>query len=159
MTFLTTSITLRPATSGDEPLLFRIYSSTREEELAQVPWTADEKETFLRAQFEAQHHHYQEHYSGATFDVVLVDDRPAGRLYVARWTDEIRVVDIALLPEWRNLGIGTRLLTELLDEAAEAGKRLTVHVEKLNPALELYRRLGFEQVADRGVYLLLEARP
>ena len=100
--------------------------------------------------------HYQEHYAGAAFDVILVDGQPAGRLYVAREEDEIRIVDIALLPEYRNRGIGTTLLRGLQSEAAAAGKPLRIHVERFNPALRLYERLGFRRSTDRGVYLFME---
>ena len=78
-----------------------------------------------------------------------------GRLYVARWPTEIRIVDIALLPEHRNRGTGSALLAGLMEEAATAVKPLTIHVERFNPALGLYQRLGFSAVADEGVYLLL----
>ena len=156
---LPSAITLRPVTSSDRDFLLRVYASTREEELAPVPWTEAEKAAFIEQQFEAQNRHYREHYAGASLDVVEWDGAPAGRLYVARWSDEIRIMDIALLPEFRGRGIGTRLLRGLLDEAAHARRRLSIHVEKHNPALRLYARLGFSPVADRGVYLLMEATP
>ena len=85
--------------------------------------------------------------------------RPAaGRLYVARWSDEIRIVDIALLPDYGNRGIGTTLLRELQSEAAAAGRPLRIHVERFNPALRFYERLGFRQIEDKGVYLFMEWR-
>ena len=152
-------ITLRPIAPGDEELLYRVYASTREDELAQVDWTAAQKEAFLRMQFTAQHRYYQEHYAGAAFQVILADGHPAGRLYVARWPDEIRIVDIALLPAYRNAGIGSTLLRDLQAEAEGAGKPLSIHVERFNPALRLYQRLGFTQIADKGVYLLLQWSP
>jgi ribosomal protein S18 acetylase RimI-like enzyme len=91
--------------------------------------------------------------------VILVDQQPAGRLYVARWPEEIRIVDIALLPQYRNAGVGTTLLQELQVEAVQAGKPLRIHVEQFNPALGLYRRLGFRVIEDRGVYFLMEWTP
>ena len=153
------SITLRPIEPDDEEFLYRVYAGTREAELAQVDWDAAQKEAFLRMQFTAQHQYYQEHYAGAAFQVILTQSRPAGRLYVARWPDEIRIVDIALLPEHRNAGIGTVLLQELLAEGAESSKRVSIHVEQFNPALRLYARLGFSRIADRGVYYLMEWSP
>ncbi len=153
------AITLRPIEPDDEEFLYRVYAGTREVELAQVDWDAGHKEAFLRMQFTAQHQYYQEHYAGAAFQVILADGRPAGRLYVARWPDEIRIVDIALLPEHRNAGIGTALLRDLLAESARAGKPVSIHVERFNPALRLYERLGFTSIADKGVYLLLECSP
>jgi GNAT superfamily N-acetyltransferase len=116
-------------------------------------------DAFLRQQFSAQHQWYTEQYKGASFDVILVDGNAVGRLYVARWPEEIRIVDIALLPDHRNRGIGTSLLAGLIDEASAASRPLTVHVERFNPALNLYQRLGFVPVADQGVYLMLQWSP
>jgi ribosomal protein S18 acetylase RimI-like enzyme len=124
-----------------------------------VPWSPGEKEAFLRMQFEAQSTWYREQYVGATFDVIVVGGEPAGRLYVRRGEKEIRIIDIALLPEYRGSGIGTTLLRDLLAEADAAGKSTTIHVERMNPALGLYQRLGFAIAEDKGVYLLLERPP
>lgn len=148
-------VTLRPITDADTPFLLRVYAGTRQEELALVPWTEEEKAAFLRQQFDAQHAWWREHYAGATFDVVEVDGAPAGRLYVHRGGSEIRIVDIALLPAHRGSGIGTRLLRRVLDEGDGAGKPVSIHVEIHNPARTLYDRLGFLPVEERGVYLLM----
>ena len=152
------TIALRPIRPEDQPFLLAVYASSREPELAVVEWDAEQKAAFVRMQFDAQHAYYQEHYAGAAFDVILVDGQPAGRLYVARENDEIRIVDIALLPNFCNRGIGTSLLRGLQSEAAAAGKSLRIHVERFNPALRLYERLGFTSIADRGVYLFMEWR-
>jgi ribosomal protein S18 acetylase RimI-like enzyme len=147
--------TLRAVRAEDRGFLQRVYASTRAEELALTGWDETQKQAFLAQQFEAQHHHYQTHYQGARFDLIVLDSEPIGRLYVARWKDEIRIMDIALLPAYRNGGIGSGLLRDLLEEAAATSRRLTIHVERYNPALRLYRRLGFEPVGETGVYLLL----
>lgn len=146
---------LRPICDADLPFLRSLYASTRQEELAPVPWTEDEKLAFLGRQFEAQHAHYLTHYADATFSVLEKDDVPTGRLYVARWPDEHRIVDIAFMPEQRGRGCGTALISDLIEEAAWAGKQLSIHIERMNPALRLYERLGFRLVEDKGVYLLL----
>jgi ribosomal protein S18 acetylase RimI-like enzyme len=153
------AVALRPAEPGDGELLFRVYASTRAEELSVVPWGAAEKEAFLRAQFAAQQQWYSEHYTGASFDVIELDGEPCGRLYVHRGPRELRIVDIALLPLGRGNGVGSALLRELLAEADAAGQLVTIHVERLNPALRLYERLGFRLAEDKGVYLLLERPP
>lgn len=151
--------TLRPATDADVAFLARLYASTREEELARVDWPPGEKESFLRQQFEAQHAWYREQYAGASFDVVELDGEPIGRLYVARWTNEVRIVDISLMPEHRGHGIGSRLLEALFAETDPTGKPVSIHVERFNPALRLYARLGFALREDKGVYLLLSRPP
>jgi GNAT superfamily N-acetyltransferase len=150
------SVALRPATAGDEPFLIGVYAGTRRDELARVAWTDDEKAAFVRMQFAAQAQHYREHYSDTSYDVILLNGQPAGRLYVARWTSEIRIVDIALLPEFCGHGIGTQLLRELQAEAGAASKPLCIHVERFNPALRLYERLGFREIEDKGVYVFME---
>jgi ribosomal protein S18 acetylase RimI-like enzyme len=146
---------LRAVEPGDREFLYRVYASTRTEELAVVPWDDAEKDAFLRAQFDAQDRWYREHYTRATYDVIVVDGEPAGRLYLHRGESEIRIVDIALLPEYRGKGVGTTLLHDVLAEADASGKRVTIHVERLNPALRLYERLGFSVAEDKGVYLFL----
>lgn len=153
------AVTRRPVVPDDGPLLLEIYASTRLEELAAVPWDDAQKAAFLRQQFEAQHRQYQEGYPDASFDVVLVDGVPAGRLYVACGADELRIVDVAILPAFRNRGIGTMLIAEIQADAIRAGKAVRIHVERFNPALRLYARLGFAPIADRGVYLFLEWTP
>jgi ribosomal protein S18 acetylase RimI-like enzyme len=147
---------LRPAAPDDEPFLLKVYAGTRLDELAPLAWTDEQKAAFIAHQFAAQTSHYAEHYKGMTIDIIEVDGQPAGRLLVARWPEEIRIVDISLLPEYRGAGTGTSLLRELIDEATAAGKRLSIHVEIQNRAMRLYERLGFRPVGEHGVYLLLE---
>jgi ribosomal protein S18 acetylase RimI-like enzyme len=147
------SLSLRPADAGDEPFLMRVYASTREGELALVPWSADQKAGFVAHQFAAQAAHHERHYTGMTSQVILRGGDPVGRLLVARWAEEIRIVDITLLPRHRGAGAGSALVRELMDEAAAAGKRLSIHVERGNRALGLYERLGFRPAGEHGVYL------
>lgn len=150
------NLTLVTATPADEPLLLAIYAGTREYELSLVDWDDDRKREFVEMQFRAQDHAYHQNYLNASFDLILVDGEPVGRLYVARWLDEIRIIDIALLAAYRGRGIGGKLLADLQAEAAAARLPLRIHVERYNPALRLYDRLGFRMLEDRGVYLFLE---
>jgi GNAT superfamily N-acetyltransferase len=152
-------IELRGAGSQDEPFLYAVYASTRADELALVDWDDNQKTAFVQMQFQAQHRYYHEQFADAAYQVILCDGVPAGRLYLGRWQEEIRIIDIALLPEFRNRGMGSFLLEQILSEAARTGKRVNIHVERMNPALDLYTRLGFRPVADQGVYLLMEWTP
>lgn len=145
--------------AGDDALLCRVYGSTRSEELALTDWDDEQKDAFVRMQFDAQTAWWAERYTEVSYDVVLVGGEPAGRLYVARWREEIRIVDIALLPEYRGRGVGTALLRSVLEEGRASAKPVTIHVERFNRALTLYRRLGFEVAEDKGVYLLLRRQP
>jgi GNAT superfamily N-acetyltransferase len=152
-------LTFRPIADADLPFLARLYASTRMEELAVTGWSDAQKIAFLQSQFDAQHRHYQTHYTGSDFFVIEQAGQAIGRLYLARWTSEHRIVDIALLPEHRGRGLGSGLLADLLDEAAAAGKAVTIHVEKFNPAMSLYRRLGFVAAGEEGAYDLMRWVP
>jgi ribosomal protein S18 acetylase RimI-like enzyme len=152
-------VTFRPIRPEDEAFLYQVYASTRADELALVNWGDAQKDAFLRMQFNAQHQDYQANYGDADFLIMLLDDRPIGRLYIVRWENEIHIIDIALLPEYRNAGIGSAVLKDIQAEAATVGKPVRIHVERFNPALRLYRRLGFSIVKDQGVYYLMEWSP
>lgn len=156
----TDNLRFRPIQAADEALLYSIYASTRAEEMALVPfWSEDQKTAFLTQQFQAQHHAYQAGYRNREYSVILVDDQPAGRLYLDHRDLEIRIVDITLLPAFQRKGLGEYILRGILDNAANAGKKVTIHVERMNPALHLYERLGFRMVDDSNqVYLLMEWR-
>lgn len=152
-------ITFRPIAEADQELNYQIYASTRADEMKAVPWSDADKESFLRFQFHAQKTHYDEHFPDATFDLILVDGEAAGRLYVDRREDEIRLIDIALLAEKRRKGIGERILRDLLAEGQEKGLLVRIHVEANNPAMRLYLRLGFQKIEEQGVYHLMEWQP
>jgi ribosomal protein S18 acetylase RimI-like enzyme len=152
-------VRLRPAGPEDAELLLAVYASTRAEELAAVSWSESQRAAFLRSQFVAQDAYWRAQRQNATWDVIEVDGRPAGRLYVDRLAEEIRIVDITLLAELRGAGIGAGLLAQVLDEGDAAGLPVTIHVEQSNRARHLYERLGFERIGGTGVYDLYERRP
>ncbi len=150
------TIELRTVTEDDADFLYSVYASTRADEMARVDWNTEKKEAFLRMQFNAQSQFYIENYPGAEFQVITLKAQPVGRLYIHRREDEIRIIDIALLPEYRNLGIGSALLQDILEQGKNLNLPVTIHVEQFNPALRLYKRRGFRQKEDKGVYLLME---
>ncbi len=149
-------VSLRLATPEDTAFLVAVYAATRAEELTATDWSDGQKAEFCKMQFTAQDTHYRQHYPTAEFSVIEVSGTAVGRLYVDRWTREIRIMDIAILPEHRGKGIGTSLLVGLQREAAASAKSLTIHVERFNPAMHLYARLGFKISEDKGVYQLME---
>lgn len=151
-----THVSFRAICEADTEFLLAVYASTRTDELAQVPWNDAQKDAFIRMQFEAQRKFYEGEYPGAEFQIILVTGEPAGRLYVHCREREIRIMDIALLPEFRGRGIGTHILETILAEGAQSHRAVTIHVESFNPAQRLYERLGFKRVATDGVYHLME---
>ena len=150
---------LRAATLDDTEFLAAVYAATRMEELAVTGWSDEQKAEFCWMQFTAQDSHYRQHYPTAEYSVIEVSGIPVGRLYVDRWSREIRIMDIAILPQHRGNGIATHLLESLQNEAAGTRQSLSIHVERFNPALRFYQRLGFRLTEDKGVYLLMEWTP
>jgi ribosomal protein S18 acetylase RimI-like enzyme len=148
-------LTFRPITDGDLPFLALVYASTRAGELAATDWSDEQKATFLEQQFRAQHAHYQRYYPQADWLVTVREGEDIGRLYIERWPSQHRIIDITLLPAHRGRRLGYALLRDLQDEAAAASKAVSIHVEKFNPAMRLYRRLGFATAEDKGVYDLM----
>jgi ribosomal protein S18 acetylase RimI-like enzyme len=145
----------RHLTENDLPFLLGVYASTRAVELAATDWSDQQKAAFLEAQFRAQHAHYQQYYPNADWLVTMREGEDIGRLYIERWPSQHRIIDIAFLPAHRGRGFGEALLRDLMDEAAACGKAVSIHVEKFNPAMRLYCRLGFLTEEDKGVYDLM----
>lgn len=156
---LAQGLSLRPETDADLPFLMQVFASTRAEEMALVPWTADEKRAFLVHQFSAQRKHYRTYYPDAAYDVLEQDGKPIGRLYIDERQTRVHVLDIALIPDRRGGGVGTAILAALQDFARARGKGVDIFVERINPARSLYDRMGFEVIREEDVYLEMEWTP
>lgn len=153
-------LALRRVTTEDDDFLLTVYASTRADELAQAPWGDEQKRQFLKWQFDLQRREYDARFADADYSVILVDGRPAGRIWIARDDQEIRLLDIAILPEFQNRGAGTLLLHRLIDESKRAGKALRHMVFVLNQdAQRFYERLGFVVIEDVGAYKHMEWQP
>ena len=150
-------LTLRRVTADDDPFLLSVYDSTRAAELDQVPWEEGQREAFLKWQFDMQRREYDARFPDAEYDVILIDGEPAGRIWIGRRDEEIRLLDIAILTAFQNRGAGTTLLRKLMDEAKVTGKRLRHMVFVLNnDAHRFYERLGFVVIDDLGGYKHME---
>jgi GNAT superfamily N-acetyltransferase len=151
-------LTFRAEADDDLPFLRHLYASTRAEELSVTGWTDAQKLAFTDSQFDLQRHHYRTYYPRTEWNVLENHGTPIGRLYLQCRITTFLVIDIALLPEWRGRGLGTELMQWICTLARAAGKSVTVTVEKYNRAQTLYRRLGFREIAEGGVYWEMEWR-
>jgi ribosomal protein S18 acetylase RimI-like enzyme len=154
------NVSLRSILDEDRLFLIDVYRSTRTEELNRaIDWSENQKSAFILHQFNAQDDYYKKVYPDASYDVILYNDVAIGRLYVERFLIEgtIRIIDIAILPVYRKLGVGSYLINSLMEEATLSNKSITIHVEIFNKALDLYKRLGFDIIKEtNGVYYLME---
>jgi ribosomal protein S18 acetylase RimI-like enzyme len=149
-------ITLRQAEEDDEAFLLEVYSSTRIEELALTNWNDAQKKAFLGMQFAAQQNFYREQNPDASHLIILIEDRPVGRIYTSNRPGEIRILDITVLPEHRNQGIGAYIVESVMDQGEKNDKPVTIHVESFNPSLRLFERLGFRCVQINGIHHLMK---
>jgi ribosomal protein S18 acetylase RimI-like enzyme len=152
------SVALRPATPEDETFLFHLYASTRDD-LQLLDWDEQQKEALIRMQYDARRFQYEESYPEAEGSIIIYGEHAVGRLLVNESDREITLVDIALMPEHRNLGIGAGLIKQLLNRARNAKKPLRLQVLKSNPALRLYERLGFSRTGDHSMYFEMTFEP
>jgi ribosomal protein S18 acetylase RimI-like enzyme len=160
-TFDPAAITFRPATTEDDAFLFKVYAGTREDEMAQTGWLPIQQRAFLRMQFDLQKNSYADQFPQADHVIILLAGEPIGRMMVDRTRpDEMRGVDIALLPESRCRGVGRFLIRSLLEEASAAGKPFRIQVEKHNwRGLRLYDRLGFSKTGESDTHIAMEWLP
>ena len=152
-------IKLRLAAEKDNLFIESVYRSTREQELQLTNWTEEQKNTFILMQSMAQQAEYKAKFAGALFQVIEYKKKNAGRFYTWEGDEEIRLIDITLLPPYRGKGIGTMLLHELIKKSKKSKKKITLHVDPLNPALYLYNRLGFVHLKNNGRLYYMERNP
>ena len=150
---------LRPTLPEDRDFLFRLYASTRMEEIRGFGWSAAQQGAFLRMQFNAQQQWYQATYSTAENQIIEKDHEPIGRMIVQHEAGTWRLLDISLLPEHRGQGIGCELIRALIKECGAAGAVLQLQVVNTNPAQRLYERLGFIKTGQDQIYTQMEFRP
>jgi len=153
------SVSLRPATEADEEFLHQLFASTRMDEFRFLLADETQVESLVRMQFNLQRQQYDAGYPEADHNIIIREGQPIGRLLVDESDEEFTLVDVALLAEHRNSGLGTYLIQQLLRRATNQGKRVRLHVLKSNPAQRLYERLGFSRVAEDGMYFEMLCEP
>ncbi len=153
------TISLRPYQDYDREFLFKLYASTRADEIAPFGWPPAQQEAFLRMQYTAQQRWYSMSYAQAEHHIIEQEGVPIGRLMVSRQPSFVVLVDIALLPEHRGKGIGGGLVRDLIQQCNQARLPLRLQVLKANPALRLYERLDFTRRGEDQIYIQMERPP
>ncbi len=153
-------VTLRPVViPDDDDFLQTLYLSVRDDLRGLFP-DEDQQRQLVQMQYSGQKLTYAAEYPNATHEVVMLGDRAVGRLIVDRRLDRIHGVDLAVLPEYRNHGVGTKVLLGLIDECSERGLPFTLSVLKTNgAAIRLYERLGVRVDGDEGTHFSMRIVP
>lgn len=147
----------RAATAEDEVFLFRLYAASRAD-LDAIGLPPEQKDLLVKMQSNAQRQQYSSAFPAAENTIILIGDEPIGRTLIHKGAGNYRLVDIVLLPQFRGLGVGTRLIQNLIHDAEAANAVVSLQVRRENVALNLYRRLGFVVNQDDGVYVSMEWR-
>lgn len=150
------SIHLRPANADDEPFLLKLYKSSRGDDLRGLDWNEDRVSEFLEMQYAAQQRFFAGEYKRGRDEIILREEVPIGRLFVDRKEHEIRCIDLALLPEYRNAGVGTTLLRKLQEEGERSRKPVRLQIIRFNRAVNLLERLGFVRTSETGTHFQME---
>ena len=157
---MSASYSLVPVTGGDADFLLELYAQTRRAEMTLVPWSDEQKRMFLKMQFDAQTAYYRERYADASFDIVKTGGKSVGRFYLAELADEIRIIDIALLPEYQGGEIHRNLIEQVLRSGDEKGKPVQIYLERLDEnATEIFAAGGFQKRDEHGIYFLWRREP
>ena len=152
-------IQLRPVEEKDDSFIEEVYGSTRQDELNLTNWPEQQKKAFIIMQSMAQLAEYKKNYPGAAYEIIIYKKKQAGRFYTWENDNEIRLIDITLLPLFRGKGIGTFLLKELIKKSNSVQKKISLHVDPVNPALQLYWRLGFIHIKNNGRHYYMVRNP
>jgi ribosomal protein S18 acetylase RimI-like enzyme len=138
---------LRPATAHDAAFIYAVRAAGLRPYVEQV-WGWDDRSQAAR---------FRESFAPHRYQVIVVAGQDVGALSVEQRPHELFVADIELLPAWRGRGLGTAILTELLRQAQQSGRPVTLHVLRVNPAQRLYHRLGFRVVGVTRIHLQMRA--
>jgi len=150
-------LTLRPERDDDRAFRYGLFCQSRPPEWDTVPLHPQVREELMRHQFEAQTKGYRAQFPHARFDIIELDGAPIGRIVVDRPSDMVHLVDQAIVPSWRNKGLGTTIMRTLMDEVRAHALPLRLMVGSSNdPSLRLYLRLGFVPIASTPMYIELE---
>ena len=136
---------LRPATQADLELLDRIHTENMKGYVEQLySWNSN---LFI------------DNFIAAQYQVIEVDCVIAGFLKVVVSQSDIYLGEIQIAARDRSKGIGSSIISNLIRRARQDDRRLWLKVIKNNPAVELYRRLGFTVFATSRTHLMLEIKP
>jgi len=152
-------ITFKKIQEQDQEFITKVYRSTREKELDLTNWPEDQKHRFTIMQMIAQLTDYEKNYKGATYEMVLYKKKPAGRLYLWETNNEIRIMDLSLLPEFQGKGIGRDILAGIVQSAKQKKKIASLHVIHGHPSKRMYERVGFKKVSETATHEYMEYNP
>lgn len=138
---------LRACTEADDAFVYDVFSTTWESEVAALP-NQNLAQHVLRIQHIAQERRFASQYPALQRYIVVQDGEPAGRLYVHESASLLEVVDLTLMPRFRDHGIGTGIFHQLFEHATSEGQTIALRVERRNErATMLYSQLGFDLVS------------
>ena len=152
-------ITFRVIHDRDQSFLKALYADSRAWEFELAHWSDKARDEFLNRQFETQDQVYKSTFIGAVHRIIQLDGIDIGRLIVNRKDDLLHIIDLSILSSHQGRGIGSDILKSLINEAQGGKVPVMLSVEKGNPAINLYCRLGFRQIGFSGQHISMKWSP
>jgi ribosomal protein S18 acetylase RimI-like enzyme len=156
---ITDEIFLRPVRNDEEDFWREVFCDSVSDHFSSLEMTENDLDNLLEMQFQAQNLDYRTNYPNASNDVILFNETKAGRVIHSTEHGDLHLIDLAVLSEFRNLGIGTKILKWLFGKSLRTRLPIRFYVEKMNPAFRLYEKLGFKVVTDVTSHFQMEWRP
>lgn len=146
-----------PKSPEDEDFLLDLFVCTKSSEFAALGWNDDQLRNILRMQYDFQKRSFDGGYPESEESIIFWNDKKIGRLICDRGPQAISLIDISILPEAQNNGVGTEIINSLKKEAADKQITLRLSVAAANHgARRLYDRLGFTVAGENEMYIAME---
>lgn len=150
-------VSLCPVEPSHTDFLLKLFNECRPDLELIGGINEKQKEDIIFQQFTLEQEQLIKMYPDVEFNVVMLNEKPVGRIYIHHGETADRILEIGLLAEYRNLGIGRKLITTAIENAIKKNKSVRLQVAWFNQrAYKFYKEIGFRVIENQGVSFEME---